>query len=118
MAEIWEFHHYVRMAKKRGAPGHFIRQWRKANKLTIERLAEMINLDHSTLSKIERGKTNYTQQTLEALADALGTTPWRLIQRDPSKKGSIWDILEQIPVSERENAAKALEGFTKKTGTG
>jgi transcriptional regulator with XRE-family HTH domain len=107
--------HNVHMAKKKD-PGHFIRAWRKSIPgLTLERLAERVGTTHATLSRIERGKVPYSQPLLEALAEAMGTTPASLIMRDPSRPGSIWDVVEQIPLSERENAAKALEGF-KKTG--
>lgn len=117
------FRHNVHMAKrakklkKAQRPGHFIREWRELRGLTLERVAERIDLTHGTLSRIERGLTAYTQPVLEALADALGTTAASLIMRNPSKAGSIWDILEQIPPADRDNAAKALAGFMKKTGT-
>lgn len=119
MAEILTFPHTVHMAKKakkarKGGPGHFIREWRDHRDLTLERLAERIGLTHSTLSRIERGKTAYTQPVLEALAEALGTTPASLIMRDPSKPGAVWDLWEAIPASERPHAERVLETFTKK----
>lgn len=122
MAGLMGLPHHVRMAKKDRGPKHFIRAWRKSIPgLTLERLAERVSekvpTTHATLSRIERGKLPYSQPILEALADAMGTTPASLIMRDPSTKGSIWDMLDQIPATERENAAKALAGFTKKTGT-
>lgn len=119
MALILRLPQYVQMAKKSkkpkkgGHPGHYIRQWRDAEGLTLERLAERVGLTHGTLSRIERGKTAYTQQVLEALADALGTTPASLIMRDPLNP-SIYSIWDNIPVTEREQAAKVLEAFVKK----
>lgn len=103
---------YVRMAKKSRAPAHFIREWRKAQDLTLEKLAERVGMTHGTLSRIERGKTAYTQPVLEALAEALGTDPASLIMRDPSKPG-IWDIWDQIAPAERDQAIKVLEAFKK-----
>lgn len=108
--------HHVHMGKKGSHPGHFIRAWRKHRELSLERLAERVGSTHATISRIERGKQPYSQPLLEALAEALGTTPASLIMRDPTKAGSIWDIVEQIPALEREIAAKALSGFVKKAG--
>lgn len=103
------------MAKKDKHPGHFIRAWRKHRDCTLERLAERVGTTHATLSRVERGKVPYSQPLLEALADALGTTPASLIMRDPSVSNGIWDIWEQIPTQNRDQAAKVLETF-KKTG--
>lgn len=100
------------MAKKHRAPAHFIREWRKVRELTLEQLAERVGMTHGTLSRIERGKTAYTQPVLEAVAEALGTTPASLIMRDPTKPG-IWDIWEQIGPAERDQAIKVLEAFKK-----
>lgn len=111
------FPHNVHMVKKDRHPGHFIRAWRQHKNLTLERLADQVGTTHATLSRIERGKVPYSQPLLEALAEALGTTPASLIMRDPTAKGSIWEILDQIPAAERDNAARALTGFMRKTGT-
>lgn len=104
------------MGKKAKPQKHFIREWRKHRDFTLERLAERIGLTHGTLSRIERGKTAYTQPVLEAIADALGTSPANLIMRNP-EKASMWDILQTIPEAEHDRVVKILETFTKKTGT-
>lgn len=118
MAGLIGFPHNVRMAKKHQPPKHFIRAWRKSVPgLTLEKLADRVGTTHATLSRIERGKLPYSQPLLEALAEAIGTTPASLLMRDPSVKESIWDILAGIPPTERDNAAKALTGFMRKTGT-
>lgn len=105
------------MGKKKRDPGHYIRAWRKSVEgLTLEKLADRIGTTHATLSRIERGKLPYSQPLLEALAEAIGTTPASLIMRSPGDD-RLWDILDGVPPAERENAAKALSGFVKKTGT-
>lgn len=97
---------------------HFIKSWRKFRNLTQEQLAERVGYDRSYINKIENGKKRYDQPFLEAAADALGCEPADLIMRDPSQPGSIWTIWDQIPKADREQAARILETFTKKTGTG
>lgn len=96
---------------------HFLREWRKHRGLTQEQLAERVGYDRTYVSKIEKGTKRYDQPFLEAAADALGCDPADIIMRDPSQPGSIWSIWDQIPISQRSQAAKVLEAFTKKTGT-
>jgi len=54
--------------------GHVIRRRRNAKKFTLEQFAAMIESDAGNLSRIERGKQNYTPAMLSAIAAALGTT--------------------------------------------
>ena len=52
--------------------GVIIEEARKALGLTQERLGELAGVDHSTVSRIERGLTNPPARTIKALTDALG----------------------------------------------
>ena len=100
--------------RKRGRK-NFIKAWRKHRGLSQDQLAERISLSQATIARVERGDIAYTQPVLEAIAEALACEPADLIMRDPSQPGSIWSIWDQIPVQNREQAAKVLEAF-KKTG--
>lgn len=51
--------------------GKRIQQFRKAQKLTQERLSEIIDLDTPNLSNIECGRRFMTAETLEKIAKAL-----------------------------------------------
>lgn len=79
----------------------FIRQWRDHRGLTLERLAERVGMTAGNLSQIERGRTPYTQATLEALAEALQTDPANLLMRDPTQGASIWSIWDQAKPGQR-----------------
>ena len=48
---------------------HYIKEWRKHRGHTQEELAELLGITHSAISQLENGKTAYTQQMLESLAD-------------------------------------------------
>jgi transcriptional regulator with XRE-family HTH domain len=89
----------------------FIRQWREYRGLTLEKLAEQLGVDHSTLSRIELGRRGYTQDRLECLAVALGTDPASLIACDPAEPEAIWSIWDRIPKGERARAAELLKVF-------
>lgn len=94
-----------------GKPTHFIRQWRKHRGLTLERLADRLDITAGALSNIERGASGYTQPMLEALAYALMCEPADLIMRDPTAPDPIWSIWDTIPPSERAQALRVLETF-------
>lgn len=101
--------------KQRG-PRHFIREWRKHRGLTLEQLAERVGLTHGAISQLERGETNYTQPTLEAIAEALDCEPADLIMRRPDgPTWSIWDEVRGLPEDEQRRLA-AVIAAVRKTG--
>ena len=52
--------------------GLVIEEARKALNLTQKQLGELAGVDHSTVSRIERGIINAPARTIKALTDALG----------------------------------------------
>lgn len=94
-----------------------IRAWRLHRGLTLERMAERLNVTAGSLSQLERGTIGYTQAMLEALAEALSCEPADLISRPPGTENGLSLIWDQIPVEDREKALNVLKAFTKKTGT-
>jgi len=105
--------------KADGKPRHFIREWRKAAGLTQEQLASRLDVAVSTISQLETGKQGYSQPMLEALADALDTTPASLLMRNPADVGSPWSIqekLEKAPPARRKDILLVVDAMLK-TGT-
>jgi transcriptional regulator with XRE-family HTH domain len=70
---------------------HFIKEWREFRDLSQEQLAELISqatgkdTTKTSISRIENGEQGYTQDSLEAIADALGTHVATLLSRPPSQ---------------------------------
>lgn len=62
---------------------HFIREWREARGFSQEHLADLIGATKASISRIENLQNGYTQDFLEACADALGTHPSILLMRGP-----------------------------------
>lgn len=94
----------------------FIRQWRKHRHLTQERLASRVDMSPANLSNIETGKQGYTQENLEALADALNCEVVDLLIRDPSEPEGIWSLWERAKPADRTrilDLAVALVGKAK-----
>lgn len=95
----------------------FFREWRKYRKLTLERLAERIDVTAGALSQLERGAVSYTQPMLEALAEALSCDPADLIMRPPDTAPGIAAIWDKIPPSDRLKLLPMLEAYARRDGT-
>jgi transcriptional regulator with XRE-family HTH domain len=64
---------------------HFIKEWREFRDLTQEQLADALGTTKASISRIESLKMGYTQDFLEACADALGCHPGDLLTRRPAE---------------------------------
>lgn len=93
----------------------FIREWRQARGLTIEQLADRIELQPSALSYLERGQSAYTQGTLERIADALQTDPASLIMRNPADEEAIWSLWDTASEAEKQQISNVVKAL-KRTG--
>lgn len=106
---------------RKPAPKFFLREWRAHRGLTQQRLADRVGLSKPFISEMERGVKGYSQDTLEALADALGCEPADLIMRDPTSPDPIWSIWDRVPPVKRSDALRVLAAFATedkaKTGT-
>lgn len=93
--------------KKRERRRTFIREWREFRNLTQATLGERLGTGTSAsmISRIESGVAPYTQDTLEGLADALGTDPASLLMRNPLDKEAIWSILDKASQGQRQMIA-------------
>lgn len=72
---------------------HFVKQWRKHFGLSVEGLGEISGISGSMISQLERGKTTYTQKTLEALAKAMNLQPWQLLACGPDENQELWRVV-------------------------
>jgi len=90
---------------------HFIKEWRKYRGLTMDRLADRLEISKATLSRIESGKQPYTQDTLEALADALSCEPADLIMRDPTAPGAIWSLWDRASQAQRQQIESVVRAL-------
>lgn len=111
---IWRDSHTMR-----NKPGHFIKEWRLSKKLSLRKLADRLVTDtfepvisYASLSRIEKGKQPYSQEVLEAIAAALGTSPASLLIFDPSRDSGLLTIWDTIPVRDRKKALKVIRQFS------
>jgi transcriptional regulator with XRE-family HTH domain len=81
--------------------------------MTLEELGARVGLTHGSLSRMERGLQPYSQQVLEDLAVALGTTPASLLARDPRDPEDLLTVWETVPEAERPRAIEVLKAFAR-----
>lgn len=77
---------------------HFIKEWREFRSLTQQQLADILKTTKTSISRIEDLKTGYTQDFLEACADALGTHAATLLSRAPTPADC---VVVDLPTSRR-----------------
>lgn len=88
---------------------HFIKEWREHRGLTQQKLADRVGTSKQSISRIEKGEQPYTQESLEALADALNTSPADLISRDPQREPDL--PIFDLPDSDRERLRKYVRAL-------
>lgn len=91
----------------------YIKQWRKHRGLSQEQLADRINMTAGNLSMIERGLTNYTQETLERMADALNCEPADLLMRNPADPDAIWTIWDEAKPAQKKQIIEVSRALIK-----
>ncbi len=138
MVAPWGLHNNLCMArtvKKPKEPGHFLREWRKFHKLSLDQVTERVReiaaerypsaagrrsfkklgATHGNLSRIERGEVPYNQTLLEILAVVYKSDAGSLIERSPKDPAGIQTTWDQIPTERRSLAADVLRSFIRKT---
>lgn len=94
----------------------FIKEWRLHRGLSQEQLTDRLETSVASVSRIENGTQPYTQDVLEALADALMTDPASLLMGNPADPEAMWSIWDQAKKGERQ-LIEELARSVVKTGT-
>jgi transcriptional regulator with XRE-family HTH domain len=101
---------------KRKRERHFIKEWRSFRGKTQEQLAEALEVNQSSISNLENGKTPYDQDVLEKIALYFGCEPEDLLMINPLRPDplrTIWSDLEKAPDNVKARALGYLEGLLK-----
>lgn len=62
---------------------HYIKEWRSFYNLSTEGLGKRARLSGSYIAMLERGRTAYSQSSLERIAIAFKVEPWQLLHGGP-----------------------------------
>jgi transcriptional regulator with XRE-family HTH domain len=92
---------------------NYLRQWRDKAKLSQEELAERVGTTKSVISLLENEKRPLSAKWLRKLAEALGTTPGRILDVNPDETNAdVLDIWDHIRVKDRATAIRVLRSLT------
>lgn len=95
-----------------------LRAWRKFRTMTQQELADAVGTTKSVISDLERGVVQLNDKWLRRLAPVLQTQPGHILDHDPADLDSdIIDIWAHIDEADREQAARVLRSFVRRTGT-
>lgn len=95
----------------------YIRAWRKHRRYTLEDMVGRLEvlgvaITGASISRIERGEQPYSQDTLEAIAEALDVSVADLIENDPTiPSAKVIDFFQHLDAKEAEQAEKVLRAM-------
>ncbi len=98
---------------------HFIREWREYRGLSLRKLADRMEVapgvpltSHANIGRIETGAQPYSQDIIEAIAEALEVSVTDLLTIDPTKDGQVVDLMRLIDDKNRDAAIRVLKALT------
>ena len=92
------------------AQAHYIKSWRLYRHLTQQQVAERVGLDKSVVSKVENHHIRYTQETLEAFAQAFDCQVGDLFSAPPNEL----DLFRQaVRAAQQNGTPEQLETVAK-----
>lgn len=95
----------------------YIRAWRKERGYTLDDMVgrlEVIGvpITGASLSRIERGQQPYSQDIIEAIAEALGVKVAQLIEHDPTiPQAKVIDFLAHLDAKDAAQAEAVLRAM-------
>lgn len=100
---------------------HFLRQWREYRGLSLRGLANRMEkspgeplTSHANIGRIETFQQPYSQEILEAAAQALSCTVEQILTVDPTKEGDVIDLLALLRDKDPETVRAILQGLPPK----
>lgn len=90
-----------------------LRAWREHCGLTQDALAERSGQSKPFISQLENGHRRYTQDSLEALARALGITPPELLSGPPEGDQAIWQVWNTLSGPDRGRGLELLRALQR-----
>ena len=94
----------------------FLKEWRVYRDLTQEEAAARVDIDRTTLGRIEKGALPYNQDFLEKAAEAYGCEPEDLIMIDPLRPDPpklVYDALKHASPSRQQEVWRMIEALLK-----
>lgn len=84
--------------------------------MTQEQLADRVGLTQGMISHLENGRTDFTGNMLDLLAEALGCERADLLMRDPTDTEAPWSIWETLDIPERKQTVEIMKALKRASG--
>jgi transcriptional regulator with XRE-family HTH domain len=92
---------------------NFLREWRLHKGLTQEQLADKVGTTKAVISLLETEQRPLSSKWLRKFAEALGTTPGRILDVDPNEvSAEVLNIWDHIGAADRPRAVRILRSLT------
>lgn len=101
---------------RRSRSSVFLREWRKYRQLNQTQAAERLDIDQSTLARIERGNLPYNEDFINRAALAYGCEPSDLLSLNPLKPDKPRVVLTMVrgaPEDMQDRAIEVLKAMLK-----
>lgn len=114
--------HPMHMAgRRRGRPGKaatnptftptFLRAWREHAELSLEEVADRIEISRWQLGRIEKGQQKYDQSVLEACAKVFGCTVEDLLTRKPTDDPTVFSVWSSLTEREKRQVIQVVRAI-------
>lgn len=122
---MWRDHSVRMIAYDAGMPPRklrktYIREWRERRGLSLRQLAGRMEsepgvelISYASIGRIETGEQPYSQEILEAMAEALGVTVSMLLEHNPEREGRVVELFSQMPPDRQKLALDMMETLAK-----
>lgn len=88
----------------------FLKAWRNYRGMTQEQVAEALDISRALVSKIENGKSPYSQAQIEAMARLYRASPGDLLDRDPRDGGAeLASLIRNLPANQQAQVADIVQ---------
>jgi transcriptional regulator with XRE-family HTH domain len=94
----------------------YLAEWRKYKNYSQERVAEIIGVDQTTISRLERSVVPYDQDILERLSNVYGCEPHELLTWNPllgPEPKLVWDRVNQASPKKRDEIFAVVNTMLK-----
>lgn len=105
--------HAIHMPAQHRWEPSYLRQWRQHAGRSLESVAEKMGITHGQLSRIERGKSPYSQNILEIAAIEYKCTVQDLLTRKPDEADNVFSMWGKLDDGQRRQAQRLFEALVK-----
>lgn len=91
----------------------FFKEWRKKRGFNQEEAAEEMGVEQATVSRLERGKIDYTQGSLEAMARAYSCEIRDLFTDPDAPENEIEAAVKRLDARQRARAIRVLKAMAE-----